>query len=380
MHRALTLFPLLFFASSCSRCSSSTPTKDAGPTSFEISSPPTLPAPEWTSTSYEGIGLPTGCKFDQPVQRATLGEGKLRFVTGRTSLTSLVLALGKSEQVDQASFTSLVTRETKPAPWGVLDAPPLFEKTRSGWFSAWIVPGDPARLLTWTGGDRATVAAEGDALSVADVACDGDRCVTLSSLDRTTRTGAATLGTSDGKRFEIDADRDPPIEPVSILSFADRRLRVLMQSSAAFSIWQNDDDGPLTERAASPNPHGVYDGAGAYVAVAGAPPNRPCGREEFPVVVHADARRFTLKTPAPPESLVVRSLADKALVAWVAPVSCQLLERRVVYVTLLSSKDPQAPSPMAIADATGFALAADGERFSLWLANGREITWIRGRC
>jgi hypothetical protein len=153
-----------------------------------------------------------------------------------------------------------------------------------------------------------------------------------------------------------------------------------MKSSNAFSTWRGTTSGTFSEERAVPSPHGVYDGAGDYVVVPGAPPDRPCGREEFPVVVHAGAHRYTLTTPAPPESLVVRRLADKALVAWVAPVSCQLLERRVVYVTLLSQTESEPHSPLAIGDATGFALAADADRFSLWLANGREITWIRGRC
>jgi hypothetical protein len=386
MPRALALSALVsafLFAPACSRCSGSSPAekKDAGPTSFEVSSPPKITAPDWNAlASYAGVGLPTGCRFDQPLQRATLPEGKVRFATGRRSLSSLVIAVGKDEHVEHAGFVSLTTRAIEPAPWGNLVAPPLFEKSKSGWFSAWIDAGDPARLLAFTGGERANVLAEGDGLALADVACDGDRCVALSSLARTTRTGGATLSTTDGKRYEIDAERDPPIEPVSILSFAGSDMRVLMKSSAVFSIWQSGADGSFAERATTQSPHGVYDGAGDYVAVPDAPPDRPCGRDEFPIIVHAGTRRFTLKTPAPPESLVLRSLADKVLVAWVAPVSCQLLERRVVYVTLLGKDDTEAATPMAIADATGFALAADGDRFSLWLVNGREITWIKGRC
>lgn len=381
--RAFVLASLAFvLLPACSRCGSSPPAaKDSGPTSFEVASPPKITAPDWKALpSTQGLGLPTGCRFEPPVQRATLPEGKLRFATGRHSLSSLVLALGKDDHVDQAGFVSLATRAVEPAPWGDLVAPPFFEKTKSGWFSAWIDTSDPARLLAFTGGDRANVLAEGDALGLADVACDGDRCVALTSLARTTRTGGATLSTTDGKRWEIDAERDPPIEPVSILAFSGSDTSVLMKSSAGFSIWNAGADGSFTERATTPSPHGVYDGAASWVAVPGAPPDRPCGREEFPVIVHTGTRQFTLTTPAPPESLVLRALADKVLVAWVAPVSCQHLERRVVYVTLLGKDDKEPASPMAIADATGFALAADGERFSLWLANGREITWIRGRC
>lgn len=340
-----------------------------------------MTAPEWKAlASYEGVGLPTGCRFDQPLQKATLPEGKLRFATGRRSLSSLVMAVGKDDHVEHAGFLSLTTGAVEPVPWGDLSAPPLFEKTKSGWFSAWIAGSDPARLLGFKAGDRADALAEGDDLALADVACDGDRCVALTNLARTTRTGGATLSTTDGKHWEIDVAREPPLEPVSILSFSGTETSVLMKSSTSFSIWHAGADGSFTERSSTPSAHGVYDGAGSYVVAPGEAPDRPCGRDEFPVVVHAAERKLTLETPAPPESLVVRSLADKVLVAWVAPVSCQLLERRVVYVTLLGKDDKEPASPMAIMDATGFALAADGERFSLWLVNGREITWIKGRC
>jgi hypothetical protein len=200
--RILALLAGLALTSACARCTRDRPSaSDTGAAAtFEVASPPTLRAPEWKALpSTEGIGLPTGCRFDPPVRRATLPEGKLRFATGRHSLGSLVVALGKDDLVETAGFLSLATHEVTPVAWGSFAAPPLFEKTKSGWFTAWIAGADPARALGWTGGERATVLAEGDALALADVACDGDRCVALTSLARTTRTGGATLVGTDGQ-------------------------------------------------------------------------------------------------------------------------------------------------------------------------------------
>jgi hypothetical protein len=52
----------------------------------------------------------------------------------------------------------------------------------------------------------------------------------------------------------------------------------------------------------------------------------------------------------------------------------------VVYVAVLGPGGAPLSSPMAIADATGFALASAGARASLWLLQDRELSYLDLTC
>jgi hypothetical protein len=73
-------------------------------------------------------------------------------------------------------------------------------------------------------------------------------------------------------------------------------------------------------------------------------------------------------------------LGKGAIVMWVAPVSCSRPDRTIVHAQLLDSEGQPQGAPMAVADASGFALASDGDRLSLWLRTEQGLRWIRGRC
>ena len=87
-----------------------------------------------------------------------------------------------------------------------------------------------------------------------------------------------------------------------------------------------------------------------------------------------------MRTPAPPESVIARPLGQGALLAWIAPVSCSLLTRRVVYLVLLAPGGAPRSSPMAVSDAIGFSLSTAGQRLNLWLFDGQRLSLIDATC
>ncbi len=383
MVRAISL--CLLFLGSCSRCSKERAHEQDGATpTFEVATPPVLSAPALRElSSFTGFGLPAGCKFDGALRQGSLPKGKQRFAAIRGELDSLSVAVADSgDRVTRAGLVSFGDEKVTPMPWALVDAPPLVERRSSGWFAAWSTEGDPSRVLGWTGGERATLMAEGDGVVLADAACDKDTCAVLTSIARHARLPGATITTTDGHHADIEPGAGETWQPLSLLGFRGRTAKVALSSGKAVAIWRVDGE-RASEESRVETPFGAYDAVGEsapWIVAAGASPDRPCGTEEFPLTIFHGKDKFVIRTPAPPESLVAHPLGDRALVAWVAPVSCQLLERRVVYLTLLSPGDAGVPSPMAVTDATGFALTTKGDRFRLWLLSGTTLTELAGRC
>lgn len=368
----------------CQRCQSPAAGRDAEPnaTSFDLGMPEKVAAPAFSPLpSPQGYGLPSGCRFEGDVKRARLPEGRTRFAAAREQLDALALA-----HDSRAGFVEAAS--VQEAPWAVVDSPPLMDRGSRSWLAAWSEPtaAGTRRALLWRGGHRSEALAEGDALELADIACHGEDCVVLGSLVRAAAApgaswiaGKADAPASTWKRIDLDLGGDEPWRPLAIASPSWAAL-VSDRHVALFEVGADRAE----KRQVLDAPHGAYDAtfAGEPLVVAPAERvDRPCGAEEFPVVVlSASGKRHEIRTPAPPESVIARPLNQGALVAWVAPVSCQHLERRVVYVTLLGSSGAPASSPMAVADATGFALATRGDELSLWLLSGRDLSWVRARC
>ena len=393
MRAAALALALAASCTACQRCSGKSATADAGAgESLGVAFAAELALPRFEAlASTHDFGIPAGCRFDGPVRRAALPGGRLRFVAPRESLSSLAMAVGTTKDVERAGLIELETQRVEPVPWALLDAPPLLDKSSAGWFGAWSLPGEPghARALGWRGGERAQVVLEGDQLEVADVACKDATCGVLGSLARAASAPGATLALGQPEsgswaRVDLDAGGGEPWRPLALVRLepAGTSWAALASDThtALFSL-----RGARAEKAhVLDTPHRAYDAVmldEPLVVAPGAEIDRPCGAEEFPIdLVTAQGARHTLRTPAPPESVVTRALSSGALVAWVAPVSCQHLDRRVVYLTLISKHGEPASSPMAVGDATGFALAAAGEHASLWLYGERGLSWIRLSC
>lgn len=384
------LVALALLATSCQRCGAETKAKDAGgPEEHALALPSALPLPAFAPLEQpRGYGLPSGCRFEGAVHEATLGAGKTRFIASRSLPGALALARGTGEAVEQAAFLDFQAKKSEAAPWATLDAPPLFERASRGWLAAWMdrTATGSRRALLWRGGPRAERLAEGDELELSDMSCSGDDCVVLSRLVRGSAApgaswlaGKADLPAHQWRRVDLDLGGDEPWLPLGILDMT----RAALSSGKHAALFEIAGDRAEKKQVLDVS-HGAYDATVTPAAVVIAPgdsPERPCGAEEFPVLVlTAGGERHVVRTPAPPESVVARPLAKGALVAWVAPVSCQHLERRVVYLTRLDEKGAPASSPMAVADATGFAMSTRGDELALWLLSGQKLALLRARC
>lgn len=400
MTRAWLPLVVALLLPACQRCSGQGAAADAGDARaaepFAVGTPPKLAPPALSALdSPRGYGLPSGCRFEGKVQKATLPEGRTRFVAARSTLGALALAHagGDAAAAAQAGFFELATGAMSEAPWAELDAPPLFDRARSGWLAAWVgasVSGT-RRVLLWRGGTHAEQLAEGDQLELADLACASDDCVVLSDLVRGAAapgaswlSGKASTAAPDWKRVDLDLGGDEPWLPLGIAALAEGGAGWAALSSGKHVALFRVQGERAEKKHVLDAPFGAYDTsfAGEPLVIApGDRVDRPCGAEEFPVLVlGASGGRHVLRTPAPPESVIARPLARGALVAWVAPVSCQHLERRVVYLTRLDAQGAPASSPMAVGDANGFALSTRGDELALWLISGRELSLVRGSC
>jgi hypothetical protein len=317
-------------------------------------------------------------------------------VAAKHRLDALAIAHGESDgeasSVGSAALVDFEAGSVAAAPWALLEAPPLLERAKRGWIAAWLAPAPTGtrRALLWRGGTDAELLAEGDELELTDATCRDDRCAILSRLVRgaaapgaTWHTGSAESPASAWAHVDLDLGGDEPWLPLSIAGLTETGGTAALSSGKQVAFFEVRD-GRAEKKHVLDTPHGAYDATLAPVPVAVVPGDhtgRGCGAEEFPVVlVGPGGERHVVRTPAPPESVIARPLAAGALVAWVAPVSCQYIERRVVYLTLLDRKGKPVSSPMAVADATGFALATAGEQLSLWLVSGASLSLVRGSC
>lgn len=394
---ACTLVFAALVASGCSRCSSKGTGDDAGAATRErhdLSLPPTPGAPAFTALPAAGeFGLPRGCALAGPVRRASLAAPRVRFLASRRELSSLALATSGQDSgtlTEAAGAVDFAGGGVEALPWGELESPPLLDRAAGRWVSAWTLSGAPGhtRVLLWRGGAHAETLAEGDQLTVADLSCSGDECAVLTSLVREAASPGATLlvGRLEGASFSR-VDIEPGGEawlPFAIAEPDDESKRFVALVGPKQTALYRVADGRAEKQVVVETPYGSFDAVATptpTIVAPGLAPDVPCPGRDFPIVVSgADGKRREVGTPAAPESLLARPLAKGALVAWVAPVSCVARGRRVVYAMLLDADGAPASTPMAIADASGFALATRGQRASLWLRQGGDVSWLDLTC
>jgi hypothetical protein len=381
----------------CSRCHSTSGGSDGGASleSAEVVFPARVAPPHFVARAdAKGFGLPAGCRLDGPIRVATLADGHVRFNAIGQKLDLLAIAEGESGGASKrAGIVDLGAESVGDAPWAEVDAPPLFGHASSGSVAVWAVSAGPAknRVLFWRGDARAEQLLDGDGLGVVDLECRGETCAVLSTLARSAAAPGATLEIgkaaapmSGFSRVDFEPSGNDTWHPVSIAGFDGTGSGWVALGSKSATLFMSFAGGKSVERDRIATPEGVF---GALVAktplvvAPGAPLDRPCGPEEFPLLVLGPGgAKVELRTPAAPESVVVRRLGAGAIAAWVAPVSCQYQNRRVVYAALIGPDGSARSSPMAIGDATGFALSTSGSELGLWLVRDRELAWIRGRC
>ena len=402
MPRPISLLALLFGAlsSSCKGCGEDSA---AGP---DASAAPSVPehdagrigALAWkAATSARGYGVPGGCRPRLPVRRAVLPEGDARFLSARGSAEDLVVARGNAESklVTHRGIVSLGQGAWRDVPWRELESPPSMDRSDAGWLAALTAAreGSGAEAIVWREGRGATpTGVVGDQLTVADLACDRAHCAVLTTLARPTIAPGATVlfGRSNEppsrwRRTDIEPSPDAAWRPSAIVSIdgSNGGVVVALESSGEAALWRTDAGG-AKRLGRTPAPHGVLEHVATAPPVV-VTPGRPlddCRTDRFPLSIRPTdgGNAFDLDAHAAPLSAIGRPLTDGALLAWVAPVSCRMRDRTVLYAVLLDRGGRPASSVMSVADAEGFALAARGDRVDLWLLQGSAIAWVQADC
>lgn len=387
----------LMLVSGCRGCqksaSSSTPHPSASSAAAQAAIPPPLEPLRFTEqTDMQGFGLPSGCKIELPIRHARLPDGSVRLSAARSELGQIALgvAAGDGGRVEHAGIVG--GGGVTPLPWHVLDEPPLIDRAQSGWVTAWVsAGGEPERVVTFSHGGAPIELIRGDRLELSDLVCRGDRCLLLTSLARSASAPGATvlavtLGSNAVERLDVEADPSRAFRPFSVdapsASGAPARIALQAPDSTVLYAVRAGHAERTTEIS---TPFGVWDVIWAKQPLIVAPAAStagPCSEDVFPIDIHTPGASEPrhLQVQARPRSVVARPLGNGGVIAWVAPVSCLSTTRSIVYLVLVAEDGAPVGAPMAVSDATGFALATDAERVSLFLRTERGLSWVRASC
>jgi hypothetical protein len=340
--------------------------------------------------------LPTGCKLELPIYEAQLPR-HAQFIATESGLGELAIAVSEAAGRARVIARGLFRKGApigKDLPWEELRAPPRVAETGRGWLGIFVEHSGgssrTARIWHEDGGTAPLVT--GDQLTIADVQCRGERCAVLTSLARTNLAPGASLflgrasePSSRWSRLDVEAPADQAFQPSSVVSLSADGTRgtVALQTPTSVALWEFSD-GRVALRGEHAAPFGTYDVLAApepLVIGPGARVDVPCTQDAFPLKVAPFGKpAATIDGQAAPQSLMARPLARGALLVWLAPVSCRNKARKIVYALVVTATGEARGAPMAVADASGFAVAARGDRVSLWLRTERGLSWLRARC
>jgi hypothetical protein len=133
-----------------------------------------------------------------------------------------------------------------------------------------------------------------------------------------------------------------------------------------------------------PTPHGALDAIALKRPVAlahGAALVGDCAKPRPLLAIQREGLPgVEIPVDAPPLSLFARPLARGAFVVWLVPTHCGDRQRRIAYAALLDEDGGLRSGPMAVAEATGVAVATRGDQVDLWLRREGRAVWLRLRC
>ncbi len=393
----------------CGRCSSPKGAPDGGAAPFTIT---TLPPPAaWTFSPVRmdfDVAVPERCITRSPLVRAPVAP-TTRFVAEPRTLGLLVIADGADDPPRLTGAAALAldpagsTHDPEPIPWLVPSSAPRLGRTAAGlWIGAFERPGESGASRVGLFRDGAVdLLGEGDAFEATDLACAGDRCALLTSrIGRVAIPGALIWS---GKAADPGATwrstELAPVEPesearpfglASVEAAPDGGLSITAALIDRGEIVIDRIEGGKTlEKGRIPAHHGlidVLDLPARTVAMTYGTPLDDDGCVKAGQVGGASIRfertglpSIELKTPAPPLGGSLRRLERGALATWIAPLGCGRA-RRVVYAVVLDADGAPTSAPMAVADASSFAVAAAGAAVDLWIHNEARVTWMRLRC
>jgi hypothetical protein len=420
MPRASILVLAVLLAGGCGRCTSK-PTSDdksapeAGPP--EPVTLPELPKPPapWTFKPLRviggstGVALPEGCTLRDKLVRATV-KPTTRFVAATHALGALVIADAEGDPPELTGVAGVLlspdgpSHDATPVPWTSAASMPRIARSGAGaWLSAFSEPGDGklTRVLLYRSG-KAELVAEGDRLAAVDLVCGEGRCALLTTRAATVAgpgadvwIGRAEEPVSSWRRVEIlpaagDSDAHPVgLARVDAAAGGDAAPQgsgviVALGEGQEIAFFQADDPGGAREIGRVPAPHGVLDVAATPAPVAlvygNAIDEEGCAREGGKIRFERPGQPgLELRTHAPPLAGAIRPLGRGALATWLGPMGCGA-PRKVVYAVVIDPAGKLVGSPMPVADAGSYAVAAQGTDVDLWIQHDEDVTWVRATC
>jgi hypothetical protein len=414
---ALTLL-LLVPAAGCARCASS-PIVDAGPPPAPLLTSVALPPPApWAFTLVRkdaNVALPEHCKLRGPLTHAPVAA-RTRFLADPRSLGTLAIAdmADKPHRLTGVAALTLdplgASHDPLGLPWYSPGAVPrLARLPQGGWVAGFDQPGSGGlgRVGLFREG-TAELLGEGDSFEAIDVACargelaGGARCALLTSrIGKVAPAGAIVWIGAPGepagrwKQVEIlPAQSDSDARPFG-LGALDVAAGAIGVTATAVLVDKGElvyfaaGDGPPREVGRIPGGHGVIDAAAfpAPVAMTYVTPldDDGCAREAIDGggagigFQRQGLPEVVVRVPAPPVGGVLRRLDKGGIAAWLAPLGCHQT-RRVLYAVVLDAQGTPEGAPMAVADATSFAMAAAGAEVDLFLQDDASVIWARMSC
>ena len=396
----------------CGRCSSPSVTGDGGadgPAPFAYA--PLPPPAAWTFAPVRmdfDVAVPERCSTRAPLVRAPVAL-TTRFVAEARTLGGLVIADGADDPPRLLGAAALTldpagpTHDPKPIPWVNPSSAPRLGRTAAGlWVGGFERPGEGGATRVGLFRDGAVdLLGEGDAFEAVDLACAGDRCALLTSrIGRTAIPGAMiwTGGAADpGPRWQpIEIALPAPeneARPFGLASVEAAPGGGLAVTAALIDrgeiVIERIEGGSTREKGRIPAHHGlidVLDLPARTVAMTYGTPLYDDGCVKAGSEGGASIRfertglpSVELKTPAPPLGGSLRRLEKGALATWIAPLGCGR-PRRVLYAVVLDADGTPSSAPMAVSDASSYAVSSSGADVDLWVHNEARVTWMRLRC
>ncbi|MDI1481136.1 hypothetical protein [Polyangium sp. y55x31] len=420
MKNSLTAAALIFLAAGCNRCTpKDKDTKaDAGPPApIPIPKDELLPPPApWVfkpariGPGIPGIALPEGCQMRAPLVRAKVAAST-RFVAAPRATGVLVVADADEKEtpprlVGVAGLVLDAEGESKgatPLPWLDAEAMPRLARTDAGaWLAAYSEQGEDklSRVFVHQG-DHATPLGEGDRFDALDLACGASRCALLTTRLGNVATAGAELWigapnepASSWKRTELvpdtpESDARPSclarIEaPAGSDAGAGGSVVAALLEGQELVFWEASDGGAPRSIGRVPAPFGIVDAtvaAGPIALVYGASIDEEgCAKEGGKLRFERVGKEAAeVRAHAPPISGALRPLERGVLATYLAPLGCGVA-RKVAYAVVLDAEGTPISTPMPVADATSFAVAARGADVDMWIQMGDEVSWVRATC
>jgi hypothetical protein len=333
------------------------------------------------------VGLPRGCSQRERPQGAAIGEGALFFAPDEPRDELALVQPGTPPRVGVAPLASGEPRAMAGFPPG---HPSFFAATGGGWLQLWAPAERPGQGWFLRERGASELALQGERLEVTDLRCRGGHCAALSTRAMRVAAAGATVLLGRGeervgawRRSDYVPEGAEPERPFVVAAVGEGRATATTVSASGVRFFEAQGE-EARPGVLLPTPHGALDAIALKRPVAlahGAALVGDCAKPRPLLAIQREGLPgVEIPVDAPPLSLFARPLARGAFVVWLVPTHCGDRQRRIAYAALLDEDGGLRSGPMAVAEATGVAVATRGDQVDLWLRREGRAVWLRLRC